>query len=159
MMTALPCVLLLLMLLTGTQAHAQSDRILAQPRLPTVELSAGMYRIEAEVADTRDRRRIGLMGRTEMAPHEGMLFVFDEPGHHCMWMRNTLLPLSVAFLDEEGTILNIARMAPQSDQHHCAVGDARYALEMNHGWFGERGIGAGQRILGKRVQGARASVE
>jgi hypothetical protein len=75
-----------------------------------------------------------------------MLFVFDAPERICMWMRNTMLPLSVAFLDEDGEVLNIADMAPRSDVRHCASAPARYALEMNAGWFQQHGIAAGMRI-------------
>jgi uncharacterized membrane protein (UPF0127 family) len=77
-----------------------------------------------------------------------MLFLFDEPAIQCMWMKNTLIPLSVAFLDEAGTIINIADMQPHSEDSHCAVRPARYALEMNRGWFAERGIKTGARLRG-----------
>jgi uncharacterized membrane protein (UPF0127 family) len=107
-----------------------------------------MHRIEAEVAATFDSRMAGLMKRTVMAPQRGMLFVFPEAAKHCMWMRNTLLPLSVAFLDEQGKIINVEDMQPQSDDNHCAAKPARYALEMNLGWFKSRGLGAGFPITG-----------
>ncbi|MCB1956155.1 MAG: DUF192 domain-containing protein [Rhodocyclaceae bacterium] len=113
-----------------------------------VELSAGMHRIEAEFASDMDTRMRGLMHRQQMAPQHGMLFAFPEDARHCMWMRNTLIPLSVAFLDEAGRILNIEDMAPQTEDSHCAAGPARYALEMNLGWFAQRGMGAGTTIRG-----------
>lgn len=119
-----------------------------QPQLPLLELFAGMHRVEAEVAATPDTRMSGLMRRTAMAPQRGMLFVFPEVAKHCMWMRNTVLPLSVAFLDENGRIINAEDMQPQSDDNHCAAKPARYALEMNLGWFKSRGLGAGFAILG-----------
>ena len=119
-----------------------------QPQLPLLELFAGMHRVEAEVAATPDSRQTGLMQRTMMASQRGMLFVFPEVAKHCMWMRNTLLPLSVAFLDEKGRIINIEDMQPQTENNHCAVKPARYALEMNLGWFKSRGVGAGFAIAG-----------
>jgi uncharacterized membrane protein (UPF0127 family) len=90
-----------------------------------IELSAGMYRIEAEVAADPPSRETGLMNRESMPPSHGMLFVFPFLATHCMWMRNTLLPLSVAFLDEEGRIINIADMKPQTETNHCAARPAR----------------------------------
>jgi uncharacterized membrane protein (UPF0127 family) len=119
-----------------------------QPQLPLVELLGGMHRIEAEVAATSESRQIGMMQRTVMPPHRGMLFVFPEMAKHCMWMRNTLLPLSVAFLDEKGGIINIEDMQPRTEVNHCATRPARYALEMNLGWFRSRGLGAGFAITG-----------
>ena len=119
-----------------------------QPQLPLLELFAGMHRVEAEVAATPDSRQTGLMQRTMMASQRGMLFVFPDVAKHCMWMRNTLLPLSVAFLDEKGRIINIEDMQPQTENNHCAVKPARYALEMNLGWFKSRGVGAGFAIAG-----------
>jgi uncharacterized membrane protein (UPF0127 family) len=119
-----------------------------QPQLPLLELSAGMHRIEAEVAATPESRQTGMMLRTSMPSHRGMLFVFPEPSKHCMWMRNTLVPLSVAFLDEKGQILNIEDMQPRTEDNHCSAKPARYALEMNLGWFRTRGVGAGFAITG-----------
>lgn len=116
--------------------------------MPQVELTAGIHRIEAEVAATQENRMRGLMQRQSMASHHGMLFVFPQKAQHCMWMRNTLLPLSVAFLDDEGRILNVEDMQPQTDDNHCAAGPARYALEMNLGWFRQRGLVSGARIMG-----------
>lgn len=121
---------------------------LAQAEMPMTELSAGMYRIEVEVAATPQNRQVGLMHRKSMPVQHGMVFVFTEDARHCMWMKNTLLPLSVAFLDARGRILNIEDMAPQSEDNHCAGGPARYALEMNLGWFRERGLRPGDSIRG-----------
>ena len=120
----------------------------ARAELPVIELSAGMHLIKAELADTFASRVQGLMHRQRMGPNAGMLFRFDETAIQCMWMRNTLIPLSVAFLDEAGTIINIADMQPQTEDSHCAVRPARYALEMNRGWFAERGIKRGARLRG-----------
>lgn len=112
------------------------------------ELTAGMYRIEAEVVNTYASREKGLMGRREMAENRGMVFVFPAEGKHCMWMANTLLPLSVAFLDDKGIIINIEEMQPQTRDSHCAGRPARFALEMNAGWFQRRGIAVGRSLGG-----------
>ncbi len=117
-------------------------------QMPRLELTAGFHRVEAEVAATPPNRMQGLMNRRGMPPHQGMLFVFPEVAEHCMWMRNTYIPLSVAFLDEEGRILNIEDMQPQTENNHCASRPARYALEMNKGWFAGKGIKAGMRVGG-----------
>ncbi len=122
----------------------------AQSAMPRTELSAGMYRIEAEVAATQENRMTGLMQRRSMPPNQGMLFIFTQPQRHCMWMKNTLLPLSVAFLDDEGHILNVEDMQPQTEDNHCAAKPARFALEMNLGWFRQKGIKPGQTIEGVR---------
>ncbi|MCJ7839079.1 MAG: DUF192 domain-containing protein [Burkholderiales bacterium] len=122
---------------------------LAQQRsLPSTTLSAGIHLIQAEVARNEETRSLGLMWRKSMAQGAGMLFFFDESALHCMWMRNTLIPLSVAFIDERGQIVNIADMRPLDETTHCATRPARYALEMNQGWFKKRGIAAGAAIQG-----------
>ena len=116
--------------------------------LPVVQLSAGMHSIRAEVAADFSTRMRGLMHRASLPANSGMLFIFDQPSIHCMWMKNTLIPLSVAFLDEAGTVINVADMQPHSEQSHCAAREARYALEMNRGWFTARGIKPGMRLGG-----------
>ena len=120
----------------------------AQNSMPILELTAGFHRIEAEVAANDPNRQLGLMNRKAMPPQHGMLFVFPQDNTHCMWMRNTLLPLSVAFLDNEGKVINIEDMQPQTEDNHCARRPARYALEMNIGWFAQRGIKAGAKLNG-----------
>ena len=119
----------------------------AQP-LPVAELRAGMHLIRAEVASDFSTRGRGLMHRKGLAPNAGMLFIFDGPSQQCMWMKNTYIPLSVAFLDEQGTIINIADMQPHSEQTHCSARPALYALEMTRGWFAERGIKPGVKLGG-----------
>ena len=131
------------LLLTTLLASAQ---VLAQ--MPRIELNASFHRIDAEVAADQQNRMQGLMNRRSMAANQGMLFVFTQADRHCMWMRNTLLPLSVAFLDGRGQILNIEDMQPQTENNHCAASPARFALEMNQGWFASKGIKVGQRIGG-----------
>ena len=116
--------------------------------MPVVELTAGFHRIEAEVAATPQSRAQGLMHRKAMDSQRGMLFVFTHDAAHCMWMKNTLIPLSIAFMDASGRILNITDMKPHSEENHCATKPARYALEMNAGWFAQRGLKAGDLMGG-----------
>jgi uncharacterized membrane protein (UPF0127 family) len=120
----------------------------ARAELPTLQLRAGMHLIRAEVAADYSTRMQGLMHRESLAPNAGMLFVFDEAAGHCMWMKNTLIPLSVAFIDEKGVIINIADMQPHSEQSHCATAPAVFALEMSRGWFAQRGIKPGTTLGG-----------
>src|SRR5687768_14938325 len=117
-------------------------------QLPVVQLKAGMHLIRAEVAADFATRGRGLMHRKSLAQNTGMLFIFDQPEIQCMWMKNTYIPLSVAFLDENGVIINIADMQPHSEQTHCATRPALYALEMTQGWFAQRGIKAGAKLAG-----------
>jgi uncharacterized membrane protein (UPF0127 family) len=119
---------------------------LAQP--PVTQLNAGMHLIRAEVVSDPGTRAEGLMYRKSMAQNAGMLFIFDEAAVHCMWMKNTLIPLSVAFIDDHGAIVNIADMEPQTEASHCAAQPVRYALEMNRGWFAARGVKPGSRLGG-----------
>jgi hypothetical protein len=127
---------------------ALSAGVWAQNSMPVMELSAGFHRIEAEVAASDQNRQVGLMNRKAMPQQRGMLFVFTQNNTHCMWMRNTLIPLSVAFVDDEGYIINIEDMQPQTEDNHCARQPARYALEMNLGWFAQRGIKPGVKLGG-----------
>lgn len=125
-------------------------------RFPVVSLTAGMHVIRAEVASTDAERQQGLMFREKMGPNEGMVFLFHAPASVCMWMKNTLIPLSVAFIDEGGAIVNIADMQPHSEQSHCAARPAVFALEMAQGWFAQRGIKPGTRLGGlERFQARR----
>lgn len=109
--------------------------------------------IKAEVANTFQSRMVGMMLRESMGANEGMLFVFPDITRHCMWMRNTLVPLSVAFIDEDGTIFNIEEMKPRTEESHCSAKPARYALEMPAGWFKTRSIKAGSKIVGLEKAG------
>lgn len=120
----------------------------AQEKFPTVQLNAGMYVIQAEVAATEAQRELGLMNRKTMPPNAGMVFLFQRPAQVCMWMKNTLLPLSVAFLDETGKIINIEDMQPETTNSHCTAAPATYALEMNQGWFKQKHIKPGSVISG-----------
>lgn len=116
--------------------------------LPRVELTAGMHRIDAQVAATPQERQTGLMFRKEMPAHEGMLFVFEQPAAQCFWMKNTLLPLTAAFVDDDGTIVNLEDMKPQTLDSHCSAKPVRYVLEMNQGWFAKKGLKAGTKLAG-----------
>ena len=116
--------------------------------LPAVSLKAGIYNIQAQLAQTADQRTIGLMFRSSMATNEGMLFRFEEAGMQCFWMKNTLLPLSAAFISDNGTIVNIEDMKPQTLDSHCSKQPVRFVLEMNQGWFAKRGIKAGTKLSG-----------
>ena len=120
----------------------------ARAQLPVVELTAGMHLIKAEFADTFQTRARGLMHRDKLAQNAGMLFRFDESATQCMWMKNTLIPLAVAFMDDAGTIVTILEMQPHDETSRCSTHPARYALEMNRGWFAERGIKPGMKLRG-----------
>ena len=118
----------------------------ASAQLPTVQLNAGIHLITAEVAASDPARTRGLMFRQSLAANHGMLFIFDSRSIHCMWMRNTLIPLSVAFIEDDGTIVNIRDMQPHDDRSHCAKQPVRYALEMTQGWFEKKGLSPGAKI-------------
>lgn len=136
-----------LTLLSLTSAYAS-----AQTRLPIKQLSIGINVIQAEVAATDADRQQGLMNRTRMGASEGMVFDFGAPAGVCMWMKNTLIPLSVAFIDSEGKIVNIEDMQPETTDSHCAKKTVRYALEMNQGWFKQKNVKPGTKIDGLPLQ-------
>ncbi|MCQ8896531.1 DUF192 domain-containing protein [Limnobacter humi] len=135
----------LLALLSACAGESQATPR-SQPPLPTVELRLGNQTVQAELANTPDTRQIGLMGRQQLAPNHGMLFEFDHTETQCMWMKNTLMDLEVAFINESGVILNIERMKAGTEDIHCSRGGARYALEMGKGWFGEKRIKPGHSV-------------
>lgn len=138
-------------LISAALAALLSATALAQSgpqQLPAIQLSAGMHLIQAEVAETQEQRATGLMHRKSMPVNAGMLFVFEQPGVQCFWMKNTLLPLSIAFVADDGSIVNIADMQPMSEASHCSAKPVRFALEMNQGWFAKRAIKAGARLQG-----------
>jgi uncharacterized membrane protein (UPF0127 family) len=123
--------------------------------LARVKLQAGMYQIDAQVAQTPQQRAIGLMNRREMPTHEGMLFIFEQASIQCFWMKNTLLPLTAAFVADDGTIVNLADMAPQSTQSHCATKPVRFVLEMHQGWFAKKNMAAGFKLSGPPFSAAK----
>ena len=120
-----------------------------QLSLPRAKLLAGMYQIDAQLALTPEQRQIGLMYRADMPLHEGMLFVFEQATQQCFWMKNTLLPLTAAFVADDGTIVNLVDMKPQTTDSHCSAKPVRFVLEMNQGWFAKRAIKAGYKLAGK----------
>jgi uncharacterized protein len=132
--------------LVSLGAQAQSG---PQPKLPTTTLTIGIHVVQAELAVTPEQQATGMMFRTSMGTNEGMLFVNDDAGVRCFWMRNTLVPLTIAFIADDGTIVNTADMEPRSEKSHCSAQPVRFALEMNLGWFAKRGIKPGARISGK----------
>ncbi len=149
-MTKFYClVAVLLECLAATPARA--DPLLTFP------LKIAEHKLRAEVAGTPEDRQIGLMYRRTMAENHAMVFVFDRPGLWGMWMRNTFIPLSVAFLAEDGRILNIEDMEPETEDSHSARGPAKYALEVNKGWFHKRKIKPGQRVEGLKALPSRQS--
>jgi uncharacterized membrane protein (UPF0127 family) len=116
--------------------------------LQAIRLNAGIHNIQAEVAQTPDERATGLMFRKSMGPNSGMLFAFEDAATQCFWMKNTLLPLSVAFVADDGTIVNLDDMKPQTLDSHCSTKPVRFVLEMNQGWFAKRGIKPGFKLQG-----------
>jgi uncharacterized membrane protein (UPF0127 family) len=121
--------------------------------VPEIRLTIGKQSVTAEVANTETQRATGLMHRRMLPEDRGMLFVFPEVALHAMWMMNTYVPLSVAFLDRDGTIINIEDMQPQTQDTHPAARPARYALEVNQGWFRKRGIKPGDKVEGLEKAG------
>ncbi len=151
MMQTISRLLTLCLLLYGhTTGQAQGA---PQMNLQRIQITAGMYLIDTQVAATPDQRAIGLMFRPQMPEAEGMLFVFDQVSEQCFWMKNTLLPLTAAFVADDGTIVNLADMKPQTTESHCSAKPVRYVLEMNQGWFAKKGIKAGFKLQGKPFTG------
>lgn len=134
------------LLVIGNPAQAQD---LPQMDLPRIKISAGMHLIDTQLATTEQQRATGLMFRKDMPQTEGMLFIFEQASHQCFWMKNTLLPLTAAFVANDGTIVNLADMKPQTTDSHCSGQPVRFVLEMNQGWFAKKGIKAGSKIGGE----------
>lgn len=126
-----------------------------QLNLQRTKLSAGMYVIDAQLALTPQERQTGLMLRKDMPQHEGMLFVFEQASEQCFWMKNTLLPLTAAFVADDGTIVNTADMKPETTDSHCSAKPVRYVLEMNKGWFAKKGIKPGSKLSGPLFEARR----
>lgn len=150
-MKAIQKTLSLLALLGYTALYATSAAAQDEPqmKLQRIKLSAGMHQIDTQLAQTPEQRQIGLMWRKEMPQHEGMLFIFDQPSQQCFWMKNTFLPLTAAFVADDGTIINLEDMKPQTTEPHCSAKPVRYVLEMNKGWFAKKGIQAGSKLAGE----------
>ena len=120
----------------------------ANPVLRKVTLDIGGQHVKAEVADTPRTRELGLMNRFSIGADDAMLFVFPQPQQQAFWMRNTYIPLSIAYLDADGKVLNVDEMAPRTDDPHWSKGPALYAIEMRSGWFERHGIAAGTSVKG-----------
>ncbi len=120
-----------------------------QTQLQRITLSVGIHQIDTQVALTPEQHQIGLMYRTEMPQGEGMLFVFPNPSQQCFWMKNTVLPLTAAFVADDGSIVNLEDMKPQTTDSHCSARPVRYVLEMNQGWFAKKGIKPGMKLAGR----------
>ena len=132
----------------ASSAGAQSAAAQQPQQLQAITLSAGMHNIRAELALTPEQRQKGLMYRRDLATHQGMLFVFEDATPQCFWMRNTPTPLTIAFVADDGSIVNLADMKPFDESSHCSARPVRYVLEMNQGWFAKRGIKAGFKLVG-----------
>ena len=141
----------MLVLSTGAAAADESP----QMNLQRITLTAGIHQIDTQVAVTQDQHATGLMYRDEMPMNEGMLFVFEKPTKQCFWMRNTHIPLTAAFVADDGTIVNLENMKPQTLESHCSTKPVRYVLEMNQGWFAKKGVKAGSKLGGKPFSAAR----
>jgi len=133
--------------LASATVSAQSGQDQPQ-RLQSIALGAGMHNIRAELAITPEQRQKGLMFRRDLASHEGMLFIFEQAQPQCFWMRNTPTPLTIAFVADDGSIVNLADMKPFDEASHCSEQPVRYVLEMNQGWFAKRAIKAGFKLTG-----------
>ena len=120
-----------------------------QTQLQRITLSAGIQQMDIQLALTPEQHQIGLMYRTDMPQGEGMLFVFPNPSKQCFWMKNTLLPLTAAFVADDGSIVNLEDMKPQTTDSHCSLKPVRYVLEMNQGWFAKKGLKAGSKLAGR----------
>ena len=143
---------LLTRLLISTSFLAPLGHLLAQDQaqtgLPRTNLTAGFHQIEVQVASTPAQQATGLMYRAEMPQHEGMLFIFPEAKQQCFWMKNTLIPLTAAFVADDGTVVNLEDMQPKTTQSHCSTKPVRFVLEVNQGWFMKKGLKAGVRLVG-----------
>ncbi len=129
-------------------AHSKESNQ-AQKNLSRISLSAGIHQFNVQVAQTEEQHSIGLMYAKSMPKNEGMLFVFSGSQSWCFWMKNTLFPISAAFLDDNGIIINIEIMAPQTLDEHCSKKPVRFVIEMNKGWFSQRGLKPGSKISGR----------
>lgn len=141
---ALPALSAFMALFLALPAQAQEPQL----DLRRVKLTAGMYQIDTQLAMTPQQREVGLMFRKEMPQAEGMLFIFEQPATQCFWMKNTILPLTAAFVADDGRIVNLADMKPQTEDSHCSEEPVRYVLEMNQGWFAKKNLKKGNKLVG-----------
>lgn len=126
-----------------------------QTNLPRTSLSIGIHQMEVQLAQSSEQHATGLMFRKEMPLSEGMLFVFENAIRQCFWMKNTKIPLTAAFVADDGTIVNLEDMRPDTTDSHCSSKPVRFVLEMNQGWFAKKGIRAGSKISGAPFQPSR----
>jgi uncharacterized membrane protein (UPF0127 family) len=134
--------------LLGALLLAASLAAQADPFTRTAQIKIGPHPLRVEIAQSDPEREKGLMFRKSMGANDGMLFIFSEPAYHAMWMKNTLIPLSVAFVDGDGVILNILDMEPETLDTHMSAGPSIYAIETNKGWFAQKKIKAGDKVTG-----------
>lgn len=126
-------------------AHAQDQ---PQTNLPRNLLTVGIHQIDTQLAVSPEQHAVGLMFRKEMPQHEGMMFIFQNSSQQCFWMKNTILALTAAFIADDGTIVNLEDMKPQTLDSHCSKRPVRFVLEMNQGWFAKKGLKAGAKLSG-----------
>jgi uncharacterized membrane protein (UPF0127 family) len=140
----------LLVLATTLSSASMAQRLASEKAqsLPSIPLAIAGTKITAEVAKTPEQRALGLMYRFSLQPDHGMIFVFERAEQQSFWMRNTYIPLSIAFIGVDGRIINIMDMAPHDESMHMSRGPAPYALEMRKGWFDQRGIRPGDKVEG-----------
>lgn len=112
----------------------------------STQLRIQQHTLQTEIADTQAKRAKGLMLRTTLSDNAGMLFVFPDEQIRCFWMKNTLIPLSIAYIDNQGKILEIADMFPLNENSICSRQEVRFALEVNQHWFRKHGITVGDYI-------------
>ncbi|HET8869255.1 MAG TPA: DUF192 domain-containing protein [Aquabacterium sp.] len=146
---------LLSAVLTGLSQGTPAQTNGTPQQLPAIPLGISFYKIKAELAQTEREREIGLMFRKSLGANDGMIFVFERPGTQCFWMKNTLIPLSVAFIADDGTIVNTDEMKAETENAHCSAKPVRYVLEMNKGWFSKRAIKEGSKVTGDLFNTAR----
>ena len=146
MRNLLTSVLTILLVTTAGMANADDS---PQTNLQRITLTAGIHQIDTQLAVTPNQQAVGLMYRNDMPMNEGMLFVFEQASVQCFWMKNTRLPLTAAFVADDGTIVNLENMKPQTTESHCSTQPVRYVLEMNQGWFARKGIKPGSKLSGR----------
>jgi uncharacterized membrane protein (UPF0127 family) len=139
----------LLAMAAGAQQPQPAPQGQPQMDLPRTQLTVGMYRLDVQVARSQQELETGLMFRRQMPAYEGMLFVFERPGVQCFWMKNTVIALTAAFIADDGSIVNLADMAPMTEDNHCSAQPVRYVLEVNQGWFAQHHVHAGMKFKGQ----------
>ena len=142
------------LLVSAFWAYPTAAQPTPQMNLPRTTVGVGIHQLQVQVAQTQEQHATGLMYRADMPQQEGMLFVFSAPSQQCFWMKNTLIPLTAAFVADDGTIVNLEDMQAQTTQSHCSAKPVRYVLEVNQGWFAKKGIKAGDKLRAALFQAA-----